>query len=195
MPLLSIPKVAAANTRWSRQRLRRSLYRGFLAFWVSLFSEAVPPHPALRLSFSVSPLQWKTQTMFKRKPETKRFSVAINLTAPGSEIAAEFVIPRLVIDQGDGFIGLETGKSVTNALICLTGPPITTNDVITKFSKHSKLPVPVRKAQEVLNRYIVELQEFDLGNVLSIEYGEDGGYSLTRVAKRPPPLHKPKLPG
>jgi hypothetical protein len=30
------------------------LYRGFLAFWVSLFSEAVPPHPALRLSFSVS---------------------------------------------------------------------------------------------------------------------------------------------
>jgi hypothetical protein len=43
MPLLSIPKVAAANTRWSRQRLRRSLYRGFFALLVHLFSEPVPP--------------------------------------------------------------------------------------------------------------------------------------------------------
>ena len=32
---------------------RRSLHRGFLTLLVSLFSEAIPPHPALRLSFSV----------------------------------------------------------------------------------------------------------------------------------------------
>jgi hypothetical protein len=47
------------NTRWSRQRLRRSLYRGFWGLLVYLFSEAVPPHPALQLSFSVSRQSYK----------------------------------------------------------------------------------------------------------------------------------------
>ena len=32
-----------ANTRWSRQRLRRSLYRGPLDLLVYSFSEVVPP--------------------------------------------------------------------------------------------------------------------------------------------------------
>jgi hypothetical protein len=31
------------NTRWSRQRLRRSLYRGLLVLVIHLSSEAVPP--------------------------------------------------------------------------------------------------------------------------------------------------------
>jgi hypothetical protein len=33
----------APNPRWSRQRLRRSLYRGLLILVVGLSNEAVPP--------------------------------------------------------------------------------------------------------------------------------------------------------
>jgi hypothetical protein len=44
-----------ANTRWSRQRLRRLLYRRLFDYAGGLVQNGGPVHPALRLSFSVSP--------------------------------------------------------------------------------------------------------------------------------------------
>jgi hypothetical protein len=50
IPMLLVGSLALAG---ADSAYRRLLYRGFFALLAGLFSEVVPPHPALRLSFSV----------------------------------------------------------------------------------------------------------------------------------------------
>lgn len=55
IPTSSLGVWRRPNTRWSRQRLRRSLYRGLLVLTVYLFSEVVSP---TRRCGSAFPLYW-----------------------------------------------------------------------------------------------------------------------------------------
>jgi hypothetical protein len=113
--------------------------------------------------------------MTKDKPETKRFTDAIDLDS-GKKLGSEFVIPRFTPKQGEGFIGLETGKSYANAAICYIGMAITADDVLERYLEHNNLSVTTDTATNVLDRYILALQGFELGNVLSIEYTEDNSF-------------------
>jgi hypothetical protein len=67
--------------------------------------------------------------------------------------------------------------------------------VLERFCEQNKLPIAYGTAKDILNEYILMLKNFKLGNVLSIEYETADKFRLIKIAERPPPLHKPKLPG
>ncbi len=105
-----------------------------------------------------------------------------------------FLIPDLLATGGSGFIDIKTGKRVETGHLCYLGVPVTAEDILTRFCEQHALAVDPQAALDRLDLYIAALQDYKIGNVLSITYAGDGSFRLTKEADQPPPLQKPRLP-
>jgi hypothetical protein len=104
---------------------------------------------------------------------------------------SEFVIPRPNSGEGGGFFGIKSGKRHPKAAMTFIGRAITADDVIAKIQKPIDDPKKLRgRIEEFLGR----LQDFKIGNVISISYDADGAFTLNLEAPRPPSQNRKSLP-
>ena len=73
------------------------------------------------------------------------------------------------------------------------GRSVTAEDILNRFCECNALSADHETALYLLSRYLAALQEYKIGNVLSITYTKDNAFHLTKVLDLPPPLFQPHL--
>ena len=105
----------------------------------------------------------------------------------------EFVIPAM--DTGfSGFRGLKSGRLYTYGALSFLGKEITVNDVFARLVDSGQRIDNVDAMLRMLDAYLEAVQDYRIGNVLTVEPSSDRcGFKLTKVAQRPN-SGKKKLP-
>lgn len=106
----------------------------------------------------------------------------------------EFLIPSLTAPVCC-FKGIKSGERFTYGAVCYLGIEITANDVLEKMVDSGRKIENADQILKALEVYLQMLQEYKIGNILTIEPCDDApcGYRLCKVADRPPtkPLKLP----
>jgi hypothetical protein len=105
-----------------------------------------------------------------------------------------FLIPQLLSAKKSGFINIKTGKRTEFGFMSYIDVPVTAEDILTRFCERNELPTRREVALRLLESYVAALQEFKIGNVLSIDYPEEGAFRLLKTADTPSLLRKLPLP-
>jgi hypothetical protein len=117
--------------------------------------------------------------------KTKKFPVSITFK---DSVASkeEFIVP--FIEEGKkGFCGIKTGKECKYGVVSYIGKEIDVNDVFAKLVDSGQRIIDVDRMLSCLTKYLEELQNFKIGNVISISYLLEGkDFLLKREAIRPP---------
>lgn len=104
---------------------------------------------------------------------------------------SEFVIPNPNPNANGEFIGIKTGKAHHRAAMTFIGRSISAEDIIEKI----QAPITDKKMLcEQIAEFLGQLQDFKVGNVISISYATDGSYTLKLEAARPPNQNRKSLP-
>ena len=117
----------------------------------------------------------------KDKVTTKKFPVSFKQNSPSSS-RAEFVIPILENPLKNEFIGLKSGQNHEMGAISFIGVEIDSNEVLSKLKVTPKNP---ERARHIIEDFMMQLQNFKIGNVISIVYNEDGSFLLRKEFSRP----------
>jgi hypothetical protein len=126
----------------------------------------------------------------KEKVTTKKFPVSLKQNGlPSSR--SEFVIPFLEKPIQNEFIGLKSGKGYKMGAISYIGVEIDSNEILSKLQI---TPKELDSARQIINDFMLQLQNFKIGNVISIEYNEDGSFILKKESSRPKSKNAKKLP-
>ena len=104
---------------------------------------------------------------------------------------SEFVIPHPSPGDEGGFFGIKSGKTHPAAAMTFIGRSITVDDIIEKIQKPIPDPKQLRKRIE---EFLGQLQDFKIGNVISISYEADGAFTLNLEATRPASPNRKSLP-
>tara|TARA_R110002049_G_scaffold70211_4_gene181466 strand:+ start:563 stop:937 length:375 start_codon:yes stop_codon:yes gene_type:complete len=104
---------------------------------------------------------------------------------------SEFVIPHPNFSEDGGFFGIKSGKTHPKAAMTFIGRSITVDDVIEKIQKPIADP---KKTRKQIEEFLGQLQDFKIGNVISISYEADGAFTLNLEATRPPSQNRKSLP-
>ena len=104
---------------------------------------------------------------------------------------SEFVIPHPNSEAKGGFFGIKTGKTYAQAAMTFIGRAITVDDVIEKIQIPIADPQLIRKR---IDQFLAQLQDFKIGNVISISYAPDGAFTLSLEASRPASQDRRPLP-
>ena len=75
----------------------------------------------------------------------------------------------------------------------MIGRSITAPDVLDRASEKVRPLIDEIDAVAMITNYLDQLQQFKIGNILSVEYDTQGGFLLKLVRKRPG-IQGPKLP-
>ena len=124
------------------------------------------------------------------KHTTKKFPVSLGKAGEPTS-RSEFVIPSLSTRDRNAFIGLKSGRERDFGVISFIGRKIDADDVISKLKKESK---NIDSSRRIINEYIKQLQTFKIGNVISIQYNDDGTFILKKEANRASSKSKIRLP-
>jgi len=103
---------------------------------------------------------------------------------------SEFVIP-LPAPDANSFVGLRTGKKHKLAVISYIGKSITVDDILKKIPNFKGNR---NKLIGCLDQFIVDLQKFKVGNVISISYSGEGDFTINLEATRPKQENRQQLP-
>lgn len=104
---------------------------------------------------------------------------------------SEFVIPHPTPNADGGFYGIKTGKTHAQAAITFIGRSISVADVIAKIQNPIDDPKTIEKQ---IDAFMNRLQDFKIGNVISISYDTDGDFTLRMEATRPAHQSRKSLP-
>ena len=105
----------------------------------------------------------------------------------------EFVIPDPSAKPGSSFIGLKSGKPWPYGAVSMIGRSITASDVLDRASDKVQTLIKTSDTASRITDYLDQLQQFKVGNVLTVEYDAQGGFVLKLVRTRPG-IQGPKLP-
>lgn len=108
---------------------------------------------------------------------------------------SQFLIPRLSPLPAEGFVRVTDGASVARGALVYIGVAVSPEEILDRYARRNQVGLDRVKALAVLDRYLLLLQNFSVGNVLSIHYLESGDFVLVKEANRPPQQPGPKLPG
>ena len=123
----------------------------------------------------------------------KKFPISITYGDFKSK-SSEFVIPFTGKKQ-KGFRGLESGRVSRYGAIVFIGMQISTKDVFKKLVDSGQKIDDVDRTLAVIEAFTIKLQEFKIGNIISISYSDsDNSFELIKEANRPPKQNKKKLP-
>jgi len=123
---------------------------------------------------------------------TKKLLVAFDESKPDGG-AGDFL--AVVYEQGTPhFLGLRTKRLWRSGRMVYIGKEITANDLFAKLVDTGRKIESVEQTLRVLENYIQSLQEFRIGNLLSVEADVANGFKLVKVADSPPSTNVSKLP-
>jgi hypothetical protein len=92
-------------------------------------------------------------------------------------------VPCLTKDK-PVFVGIKTGKEYPTGCISYLGRDVSADDILTKLDLPSG---EAKRARPILNQYLTQLQDFKIGNVLSLSWsGMLKKLELKKEAERPP---------
>jgi hypothetical protein len=125
------------------------------------------------------------------KPSTRKMPCSMRKDGAAS-IRSEHLVPCLTKDKSV-FVGVKTGKQYPAGCMSYLGRHVSTDDILAKLGLSSG---DARRARPILNEYLPQLQEFKIGNVLSLSWvGTFKKLELKKDADRPPSGNKAsKLP-
>src|SRR5690606_23027577 len=94
------------------------------------------------------------------------------------------------------FLGLDSGKAQKYGMIVLTGRDLSKNDVFAKLVDSGRKIANVAGTLALIERYLFELKEFKIGNVIGIEYtaSKPHDFKLKLIASRPLASQNNQLP-
>lgn len=82
-------------------------------------------------------------------------------------------------------VGVKSKKPVTSGLLVYVGKDIKVNDLFAKLVDAGWKIDGVNQTLRVLERYIAELQEYRIGNIIGIESDPIKGFKLIKLADAP----------
>jgi hypothetical protein len=117
---------------------------------------------------------------------TKKLPVSISYGTCQTK-THEFLIPSLPAGLG-GFQGLMSGTSFPYGAVSYLGKDIIVNDVFAKLVDSGRKIENVAQTLKTLEAYLRMLQDFKIGNILTVEAcaEEDCGFRLKKLAETPP---------
>ncbi|MDQ8192745.1 hypothetical protein, partial [Roseibacillus persicicus] len=104
---------------------------------------------------------------------------------------SEFVIPHLKPSAQSGFLGIKSGKTHLSAAMTYIGKEITADDVIDRIQQPN---ADSEKAKKLVEEFLDRLQEFKVGNVVTISYDAEGSFTLKLKSSRPATSNRKSLP-
>ena len=116
------------------------------------------------------------------KPSTRKMPSSLRKDGAAST-RSEHLVPCLTKDR-PVFVGVKTGKEYPTGCVSYLGRDVTTDDILAKLD----LPaVQAKRARPILDEYLTQLQEFKIGNVISLSWvGKSRTLELNKEADRPP---------
>lgn len=109
-----------------------------------------------------------------------------------ASLRSEHLVPCLTKEK-PVFIGIKSGKEYDKGCISYLGVKVSSDDILKKL----KLPKgEAIKARPILDEYLKQINQFKIGNVVSVSWGQDTQeLELIKEAERPPSGEKKlKLP-
>lgn len=98
----------------------------------------------------------------------------------------EFLIPYTSKEK-EGFRGLKSGQASLYGMITFIGKEISSNDIFAKLIDNGQQLDNIDKTLKIFEYYIKELQQFKVGNIISISYSRyDLDFQLVKEADHPP---------
>ena len=92
------------------------------------------------------------------------------------------------------FLGLRSRRIYTSGRMVYIGREITEKDVFAKLVDTGRKIESVEQTLRTLENYIQKLQEFRIGNLLSVEADAASGFRLVKLADSPPTTNITRLP-
>ena len=115
---------------------------------------------------------------------TKKFPVSISFSS-FKATTDEFVVPAIPSIDSNDFIGIRSGKRFPYGAVSYIGKAISAGDVLEKMESAGMNVGDKTVAIDTLERFLVQLQDFKVGNILTIQYSGEGDFTLVKVAERP----------
>ena len=119
------------------------------------------------------------------QPTTKTFPVS---TSYGSHLAkaSEFLIPARHA-KFSCFCGLKSGNHYKYGAVSYVGRKVSVHDVFAKLVDSGQRIENVDETIKMIESYILMLQDYRIGNVLTVEPSETDacGFRLHKIADRP----------
>lgn len=123
---------------------------------------------------------------------TKKLLVAFDPKKPDQR-ASDFLVVVLD-DTQPKLLGVRSKKPAVSGLMVYLGKEITANDLFAKLVDTGRKIESVEQTLCALENYIQKLQEFRIGNLLSVEADAASGFKLVKLADSPPSTNVSKLP-
>ncbi len=115
------------------------------------------------------------------KPTPKKLLVTFDPSDPDTG-AGDFIVP-ISEDGRVIFIGMRSEKPSTLARMVYVGKDITVNDLFAKLVDSGRKIANVEQTVKILTDYVVMLQEYKIGNIVSVEASAaPDGFGITKIA-------------
>lgn len=123
---------------------------------------------------------------------TKKLLVAFDPKKPDQR-SSDFLVVVLE-DQQPKLLGVRSKKPAVSGLMVYLGKEITANDLFAKLVDTGRKIESVEQTLRVLENYIQKLQDYRIGNLVSVEADAANGFKLVKLADSPPSTNGSKLP-
>jgi hypothetical protein len=112
---------------------------------------------------------------------TRKLPVRIN-EKKRTTSRSEYLLPRLSgPGSEDGFVSIKTGRRIERGCMVYLGRDVTPEMMLEKFCAQQPPPADRAEALRRLSAYVEVLQQFKIGNLLTLSYTPDGLPTLNIV--------------
>jgi hypothetical protein len=127
---------------------------------------------------------WPDPFHGKIKMMTKKLLVAFDPKRPDQRSSDSLVV---VLEGAQPmFLGLKSKTPIDSGLMVYVGKEIKANDLFAKLVDTGQKIQNVGLTLRTLETYILRLQDFRIGNLLSVEADSANGFKLVKIADMPP---------
>lgn len=95
---------------------------------------------------------------------------------------SDFLIPSPKSENFTGVIGIKTGKHHDSGMVAYLCKAVTSVEIISRIGENSSLDASSISVA-FIDAYLEALQQFKVGNVLSVTYAHDGTFILSKIAE------------
>lgn len=123
---------------------------------------------------------------------TKKLLVAFDPKKPDRR-SSDFLV--VVLEGAEPkLVGIKSKKPIASGLMVYLGKEIKVDDLFAKLVDTGRKIESVEQTLRTLEHYIQKLQEFRIGNLLSVEADAATGFKMVKLADSPPSTNISKLP-
>ena len=115
---------------------------------------------------------------------TKKLLVAFDPANPERQ-SSDFLVVALEGTEAK-LIGVKSKKPVASGVMIYLGKEIKANDLFAKLVETGRRIANVEQTNRMLEDYIQQLQNFQIGNLLGVEADDANGFKLVKLADMPP---------